>query len=103
MLEAARGQERAAPTLSLVRGRGETLPFADETFDLVVLHTVLCVAESPEDIARDAVRVTRAGGHMIIGDLGRWSAWALARRLRGWLGSRTWSGARHEDAACRAS
>jgi hypothetical protein len=38
-------------------------------------------------------RVLRPGGRFIVGDLGRWSAWAARRRITGWLGSRLWRSA----------
>lgn len=49
-------------------------------------------APTPLDYG-DGARAT-AGGHLVIGELGRWSAWAAWRRVRGWLGSETWRGAR---------
>ena len=38
-------------------------------------------------------RVLKPGGRLVIADLGRWSLWALQRRIRGWLGSPTWRAA----------
>jgi hypothetical protein len=35
-------------------------------------------------------RVLRPGGRLVIGELGKWSAWAAARRVRAWIGSRLW-------------
>jgi hypothetical protein len=31
---------------------------------------------------------------LVLGELGRWSAWAAWRRLRAWAGSKTWRAAR---------
>ena len=38
-------------------------------------------------------RVLKPGGRLVIGELGRWSWWAAHRRIRGWLGDRTWRAA----------
>jgi SAM-dependent methyltransferase len=40
---------------------------------------------------REVRRVLRPGGLFVIGELGRYSSWALQRRVRGWLGSSTWT------------
>lgn len=70
------------------------LPFADRSFDAVTAVTVLCFATQPLEMVRELARVTRPGGRVVLGDLGRWSAWALGRRIRGWLKGGLWSSAR---------
>jgi hypothetical protein len=35
-------------------------------------------------------RVLEPGGRLVLGELARWSSWAAARRIRGWLGDPTW-------------
>lgn len=88
--------ERAAARL--VRGSGEALPLASESFDLVTAITVLCfVGEAPAALG-EMSRVLKPGGYLVVGDLGRWNAWAAARRVRGWLGSPTWRAARFRGA-----
>jgi len=66
------------------------LPFPDASFDRVIAMTVLCVAPKRYDIMAEISRVLRPGGRLVIGDLGRWSTWALMRRLRALLGNRLW-------------
>ncbi len=44
-------------------------------------------------------RVLRPGGRLVLGELGRWSLWAMIRRLRGWFGSATWTAARFRTAS----
>jgi SAM-dependent methyltransferase len=46
----------------------------------------------------EAARVLRPGGRLVIGDLGRWSAWAAARRVKAWLGSELWQSAHFSTA-----
>lgn len=76
--------------LRLVEGRAEQLPFNDESFDCVLAVTVLCFVRDGERAVAEMARVLKAGGHLVIGELGRWSLWAVYRRVRGWLGNSTW-------------
>jgi SAM-dependent methyltransferase len=64
-----------------VTGDALALPFRDHAFDTVVAVTLLCFLENPADAVREMARVVRPGGKVVVGDLGRWSAWALGRRL----------------------
>ncbi len=45
---------------------GETLPFPDATFDVVFSHEVLEHVQNDHLCARELVRVTRPGGHIVI-------------------------------------
>jgi ubiquinone/menaquinone biosynthesis C-methylase UbiE len=60
---------------------GGALPFDDQTFDVVIAVTVLCVVENPGRIVSEAARVLRPGGRLVLGELASWSSWALKRRL----------------------
>lgn len=99
MLAAAR--KRAADAglrVTFLDGRLEHLPFADQAFDLVVAVTVLCFVGDAAGGIRELSRVLKPGGRLVIGELGRWSSWAALRRVRGWLGSKTWAAARFRTA-----
>jgi hypothetical protein len=43
-------------------------------------------------------RVLVPGGRLVLGELGKFSAWAAWRRVRGWLGSTTWRRAKFRTA-----
>ena len=80
------------PTARFVESDARRLPFPDGSFDLVVAVTLLCFLDMAgrTEVVEELVRVTRPGGRVVVGELARYSAWALERRARGWLGSSTW-------------
>ena len=99
MLTAARSLvAEANVAATFLDGRAESLPFPDASFDFVTAMTVLCFVPDAVKAVREMARVLRPGGRLVLGELGRWSLWALMRRVRGWLGSPTWKAARFRDA-----
>ena len=75
-------------------GEAQRLPIASGSFDLVMAKTILCFVEDAAPAFEEMARVLRPGGRLIIGELGKWSTWAAARRIRGWLGSPLWRNGR---------
>jgi ubiquinone biosynthesis O-methyltransferase len=71
-------------------GTAQDLPIPPEQIDVVVAVTILCFVENAAPVFQEMARVLRPGGHLVIGELGKWSSWAAARRVRGWLGSTLW-------------
>jgi ubiquinone/menaquinone biosynthesis C-methylase UbiE len=57
--------EHRADGMPVIRGRGEQLPFGNESFDLIVCIWVLEHLRSPETVLREVRRVLRPGGHFV--------------------------------------
>ena len=72
-VELAAGLDPDVPSLAehrgqgmpMIRGRGENLPFASESFDLVVCLWVLEHIERPDDVFHEVRRILRPGGHFV--------------------------------------
>lgn len=90
LIVARRRASDAGVNVELHRGDIEALPFEDDTFHIVTAITVLCFVPDPRQAVDEMARVLTPGGRLVIGELGRWNTWAAWRRLRGWLGSKTW-------------
>lgn len=91
MLESARRRALAiGVSAEWRRASAESLPYESETFDIVLAVTILCFLREPLHVMHEVRRVLRPGGSFVIGELGRYSSWALLRRVRGWLGSSMW-------------
>lgn len=91
MLDAARRRaEAAGVSLKWREGRAEALPFPAASFDVVIAVTVLCWVSDASAAVQEMTRVLRPGGIVVIGELGRYSLWASARRIRGWFGEKFW-------------
>ncbi|MBN1824804.1 MAG: class I SAM-dependent methyltransferase [Candidatus Eisenbacteria bacterium] len=57
--------------VSVVLGRGESLPFRSGVFDRALIVTVLCFARDPAALLVEARRVLRPGGALALGLLDR--------------------------------
>lgn len=76
----ARARERG---LDVVEGSATALPFEDASFDTVYSFKVLAHVEPIEAALREAARVVRPGGHVVLDVYNRWSLRYLARRVAG--------------------
>lgn len=99
MVEAAQARaQRHKAAVTFQVAKAESLPFAAEQFDLVTAITILCFVDDARPVFHEIARVLRPGGRLVIGELGKWSSWAAARRVRAWLGSRLWRQGRFRTA-----
>lgn len=80
--------EAESAKLNFVEGAADRLPFDDAAFDGIVAVTVLCFVPDAEGAVTEMARVLKPGGRLVIGELGRWSLWAMQRRIRGCSASR---------------
>lgn len=69
MLRIARANLTASgQSVELVQGDFTALPFADDSFDAVVMHQVLHYASAPGAAIAEAARLLRPSGHLLIVD-----------------------------------
>jgi ubiquinone/menaquinone biosynthesis C-methylase UbiE len=54
--------------VSFEEGDGRALRFADDEFDAIVIHTVLCHVPEPQDVLVEAFRALRPGGTLAVFD-----------------------------------
>lgn len=66
---------------STVVSAAQEWPFDSDAIDLVVLHHTLDVSSNPHQTLREACRVLRSGGHLVIAGFNPYSLWGLRRRL----------------------
>jgi SAM-dependent methyltransferase len=62
LLDRARSLAADMPRVSFREADGRALPFEDETFDVVVTHTVVSHVPEPERLVAEVARVLRRGG-----------------------------------------
>ncbi|MFA5529157.1 MAG: class I SAM-dependent methyltransferase [Thiohalomonadaceae bacterium] len=68
MLRAAKRRARERDDVRLQVGDVMALPYADASFDAVVMHLILAVVPAPERALCEAMRVLRPGGRVLILD-----------------------------------
>jgi len=86
---------RSGRAIDYVRGCGEALPIKDATVDAVLFMTTLEFVQDVDATIREAARVVRPDGKLVIGVLNAEGPWAQARRREGglWRDARFFSGA----------
>ena len=58
-------------------GRAEDVPFEDERFDTVLMSTVLSYVDDPEKAVKEAYRILKPGGHIVVSFLAREGSYAM--------------------------
>ncbi|HEU4754698.1 MAG TPA: class I SAM-dependent methyltransferase, partial [Armatimonadota bacterium] len=69
MLETARGRLASLPNVELRAGELEALPIEDGSVDLAVMMLVLHYIPEPVDALREALRILRPGGKLLVVDM----------------------------------
>jgi SAM-dependent methyltransferase len=69
-------------TGDLVEGDVQSLPFADGQFDVTFAVTVCEFTADPAGVVAELARITRPGGHVVIGSLNPHSPWGRWTRRR---------------------
>ncbi|MHB1461401.1 MAG: class I SAM-dependent methyltransferase [Armatimonadota bacterium] len=59
------------------QGVGEKLPYEDSSFGGVLIVVSMCFVSEPELVLREAVRVLRKGGRLVIGIIPASSSWGV--------------------------
>ncbi|MEW6557701.1 MAG: class I SAM-dependent methyltransferase [Elusimicrobiota bacterium] len=52
-------------------GKGEKLPFADKSFDFVLIAITICFVDNPEKVIAESYRVLKSHGKIIVGIVDR--------------------------------
>jgi len=79
MLKIAR---KKLPNVKFIRADAYSLPFEDNTFDLVLSITMFEFIHKPEKALGEIYRVLKPGGEAIIGTMNGRSLWFLFKRLK---------------------
>ncbi len=84
----------AARGVRVVQAVGERLPFRDGCFGAVLVVVTLCFADDPALLLREARRVLRPDGGVVLGDVFAESAWGERYRALGEAGHPFYAAAR---------
>jgi ubiquinone/menaquinone biosynthesis C-methylase UbiE len=71
--------------VNFVEGDAASLPFDDNSFDMVFSITAMEFFEQPRICLHEMHRILRPGGHMVVATLNSVSLWAVQRRLKSWF------------------
>jgi len=88
-LAQAKARREGLP-LALVRASLEQLPFGPDSFELVTCILALEFVTDRAQALAELARVQPLDGRLVIGALGRFSLWALWRRLKGLIRPSLW-------------
>jgi len=72
-------EERGVPPGVIIGGSGQSLPYPDQSFDIVCELSVLHHVKKPEAVVREMMRVARVA--VIVGDENRFAHGSMAQRL----------------------
>jgi len=67
----------------VIRGKGENLPFINDSFGAVFIIVTLCFVDEPLKVLKEASRVLRDNGSIILGLILKESPWASFYKKKG--------------------
>ena len=73
--------------ITVIRGKGEELPFLDKSFGAIFMIVTLCFVDEPIKVLEEASRVLRDDGYIILGLILRESPWANFYVRKGFAGN----------------
>jgi len=77
--------------IKVFHGKGEELPFSDGSYGTVFLIVTLCFLESPVAALREARRILKADGRLVLGVVLRESPWGRLYQIKKEEGHRFYS------------
>lgn len=83
--------KKNVPWARWICARGEELPLENESFDVVLLFTVLEFVQDVRKVLNESMRVLKKNGALIVGILNALSPWAALYRRLGDKGVEPWS------------
>lgn len=84
----------AARSVPVAGALGEALPFADASFGAVFIVVTICFSQDPAGLFREARRVLRKGGGMVLGIVPAGSPWGRFYRAKAKAGHSFYAAAR---------
>jgi ubiquinone/menaquinone biosynthesis C-methylase UbiE len=67
-IEKAKKLSNGIPNIHFEKGDGRFLKFDASSFDVVIMHTIMCHVPEPELLAKEAFRVLKSGGFIAVFD-----------------------------------
>lgn len=85
-LQAGKGVTTLTTGCSLIFTEFESLPFDTQSLDLIVLPHTLELSADPHQLLREAERVLRPEGRLLISAFNPWSLWGARQKIGHWTG-----------------
>jgi len=74
--------QKKLPNVKFIKANAYSLPFEDNTFDLVLSVTMLEFIHEPEKVLSEVYRVLKPGGEAVIGTMNGKSMWFIFKRMK---------------------
>lgn len=74
--------QKKLPNAKFIKANAYSLPFEDNTFDLVLSVTMLEFIHEPEKVLSEVYRVLKPGGEAVIGTMNGKSMWFIFKRMK---------------------